>query len=73
MALKINTESPHWPEIREILHQWSDHAKICEVCDVKTGKTCGVGLLILKELTRFGDDVQEVPEDYGDKHGYKKL
>jgi hypothetical protein len=69
MALKINTRSPHWKEIVGILHQFADHANsgACEICSVQTGAYCSIGGAILHELTKFGDDVESVPEDWGKK------
>jgi len=68
MALAIRKDSPHWKEIMAILHQFADHAKVCDTCSVQTGAYCETGGHILHELTKFGDDVKEVPEGWqGDK------
>jgi hypothetical protein len=51
-----------------ILHQFAEHTTVCDVCKTRSGDGtipyCDIGGLILAELTKFGDDVKEVPENW---------
>lgn len=63
MAIAIRQDSPHLPEIFEILHRFAAHSNVCDTCDPRTGKHCAIGGHILQELTQY-QDVKEVPKDW---------
>lgn len=63
LAIKLDGSDENRQEIFGVLYRFADHAKICDVCNVKTGVHCDVGGHILHELTKF-QEVQEVPEGW---------
>lgn len=66
MAIAIdlkNLSDERRKEIFGVLHRFADHAKVCDTCNVKTGRHCEVGFHILHELTKF-NEVKPVPENW---------